>query len=71
MMVIMTGPDSRRWRRQTSYEKIERTWGPPFGFDWVFKRGTDAPLTRRGRLLWGALIAGIVAAGAVLVGLSR
>ena len=70
-MGAMTGPDRRRWRRQTSYERIERTWGPPFGFDWVFKRGTDAPLTRRGRLLWVILIASVVIAGVVLVGLSR
>ena len=70
-MGAMTGPDQRRWRRKTSYERIERTWGPPFGIDWVFKRGTDAPLTRRGRLLWGTLIASVFIAGVLLVGLSR
>jgi hypothetical protein len=51
--------------------KFERTSAWAYASDWAFKRGTDAPLSRRGRLLWGMLLGVILLTGVVLLAISR
>jgi hypothetical protein len=67
----MADDHRRGWRRKTGMVQFERTSAWPYASDWAFKRGTDAPLTRRGRLLWGIFLTVVVLAGVVLLAVSR
>jgi hypothetical protein len=66
----MADEKRRRWRRQTGMAKFERTSAWPYVSEWAFKRGTDAPLTRRGRLLWRITIGLLIVAGVLLLAVS-
>ncbi len=59
-------PPRRAWRRQTGMAKFERTSAWPYVSEWAFKRGTDAPLGRRGRLIY-AMVLGIIVVGGILL----
>ena len=64
------GRRRRAWRRQTGMAKFERTSAWPYASEWAFKRGTDAPLGRRGRLIYGIVLGVIVVGGILLLAVS-